>query len=133
MPIKIPTTAFLALMLAAATAHAGAGMTEEQMQQMMQQAEQMQKCMARVDESELELLGARAETMEQEINILCDAGQRDQAQRLALEYGKEISNSNVMQELKQCGDMAQVLLEQLPALSAQTAEADDLHVCDARN
>ncbi|MEX2517325.1 MAG: hypothetical protein WD572_10545 [Gammaproteobacteria bacterium] len=132
MPIKIPTIACLAFTLAAAAVHAGADMTEEQMQQMMQQAEQMQKCMTRVDESELEIFGARAEVMEQEINALCDAGQRDQAQQLALEYGKQISNSNVMQELKQCGDMAQVLLEQLPGLSAQTAEADDLHVCDAR-
>lgn len=108
----------------AATVQAGGGMSEEQMQQMMK----MQECMARVDQSRLEALSAKAEVMDKKIRALCSAGKRDEAQNVAIEHGKEISASPIMQEVKKCGEMAKGM--QMPMMDDLQKDYADRHVCD---
>lgn len=103
---------------------AGAGMSDEEMQQMMARAQEMQKCMTGIDQSQLEKLSAKAEAMDQEVKELCAAGNRDEAQSVAIEYGKEISASPVMQDMKKCGEMAKGMM---PDIEKDFA---DRHVCD---
>lgn len=108
---------------------AGTGMNEEQMQQMMEQAHKMQECMAGIDQSALDALAARTEKMEQEVRALCDAGQRDQAQKLAMKYGKEISAAPVMKDLQKCGEMAKGMMQHMPMMDLHD-DLEDRHVCD---
>ncbi len=108
----------------AGVVHAGAGMSDEEMQQMMAGAQEMQKCMAGIDQSQLEKLSARAEAMDEEVKELCAAGNRDEAQSVAIEYGKEISTSPVMQDMKKCGEMAKGMM---PDIEKDLA---DRHACD---
>lgn len=103
-------------------------MSDEQMQQMMQQAQQMQECMSHVDEGEMQAFEARAQQMNKEIKALCAAGKRDEAQAKAMAYGKELSQSKAMQQMKQCGDMARKMMP--PAATAVTGAAGSHHVCD---
>lgn len=118
---KILTLALLALSISAAQA---GGINEKQMQQMME----MQKCMANIDQSRLEAMSAKAEAMHGEIKALCDAGKRDKAQSTAIRYGQEMSNSPVMQEMKQCGEMARQMMQQMPMTEK---DFENRHVCDS--
>lgn len=106
---------------------AAAGMTEEQMQQMMESAQKMQECMARIDQSAMDKLSAQSEKMQAEIEALCAAGKRDAAQDKAMKYGKEIASSKVMQQMKKCGEMGQ----QMPMMPGAEGNASGAgHVCD---
>jgi hypothetical protein len=108
---------------------AGGGMSEEQMQQMMEQAQKMQECMARIDQSGMDTLTAKAEAMEKEVKALCDAGKRDQAQKVAIQYGKEFNAAPEMQELQKCSEMAQGMIQQMPMTDLQE-DLENRHVCD---
>ena len=110
-------------------AQAGNGMSEEQAQQRMEQARKMQQCMADIDRGRLETLSAKAKSMQQKIHDLCAAGERNQAQEVAIKYGKEISNSPVMQDMKKCSEMAEGLM-QMPMMSELQKEHSNGHVCD---
>ncbi|OGT74842.1 MAG: hypothetical protein A2W76_00100 [Gammaproteobacteria bacterium RIFCSPLOWO2_12_47_11] len=108
-----------------------AGMTEEQMQQMMQNAEKMQECFARMDQSAMQSLNAKGEKMRAEVEALCAAGKRDEAQSTAMNYGKEIAKSKEMQEMKKCGEMAQEMMQQMPMPPGAEGDFSGTgHVCD---
>jgi ABC-type phosphate transport system auxiliary subunit len=108
-----------------------AGMTEEQMQQMMQNAEKMQECFAQMDQSAMQSLNAKGEKMRAEVEALCAAGKRDEAQSAAMNYGKEIAKSKEMQEMKKCGEMAQHMMQQMPH-GPEGDFSGTGHVCDRR-
>jgi len=110
-------------------AQAGNGMSEEQAQQRMEQARKMQQCMADIDQGRLEALSTKAKSMQQKIRELCAAGERDQAQEVAVKYGKEISDSAVMQEMKKCSEMAKGLMR-MPMMSELQKDPANGHVCD---
>ena len=125
------TTVFLNSILFIQPVQAGAGMTEEQMEQMMQAAEKMQQCYAKIDQSALQALNAKNEKMQAEIKALCAAGKRDEAQNTAIKHGKEIANSKVMQEMKKCGEMAGDMMKQMPMSPGADGDFSGTgHVCD---
>ncbi|MDD2758893.1 MAG: hypothetical protein PHH11_01225 [Methylomonas sp.] len=107
------------------------GMTEAQMQQMMQQAQQMQTCMENIDQAELDAFQQKAEAMDAEVKTLCAAGKRDAAMARAMQFGKETAHSKVMQDMKKCGEGMKNMMPNLP----KTAEPSDdnekpRHICD---
>ena len=65
-------------------------MTEQDMQRMMELAQKMQACMEQVDQAQLAQLEQRSKEFEAELKALCDAGKRDEAQKKAMAYGKEM-------------------------------------------
>lgn len=110
----------------------GMQMNEAQMQQMMQQAEQMQNCMENIDQEEMNAFQQQAEEMDAEVKSLCTAGKRDAAMARAMAFGKEAAHSKVMQDMKKCGEGMRDMMPNLP----KTAQADEnegsqpRHVCD---
>jgi len=78
-------------------------MSEEQMQQMMENAGKMQDCMAQMDQQAMDAYAAKGEKVNAEITKLCAAGKRDEAQKMAVDYGKEMASSKEMQAMQQCG------------------------------
>jgi hypothetical protein len=113
-----------------AAAPVGAEISDEQMQQMMQQAYKMQECLAGIDQSGMDALAARADAMEQELKALCAAGKRDEAERTAIKYGQEISAAPEMQAMKDCGEIMQGMMQQMPMMADLEQEYGDQHVCD---
>lgn len=103
-------------------------MTEEQMQQMMENAQKMQECMAKIDQSAMDALAAKGEKMHAEIKKLCAAGKRDEAQKKAIVYGKEMSSSKEMKAMQQCGEMAKQMMQQMPM--GDVENTDQGHTCD---
>lgn len=105
------------------------GMSQEQMMQMMQQAQQMQACFAKVDQQALMALGQKAQAMESEIKTLCQANKRSEAQSTAIKFGMEMSQDKNIKAARECGEMAQGVM---PKMNYPTSEKDldGRHICD---
>jgi len=101
-------------------------------QAMMEQAEIVQACMAKVDQSQLQNLQAAAEEKGTQIDALCQAGKRDEAQAQAVAYGQQIINEPLVRELQSCVGIPDLTLPL--ALWAQAGKdgSSDSHVCSLR-
>ncbi len=111
------------------TAQNSPGMSEKETQQMMQQIQNLQKCMQNIDQSEMKALEQRAKKFEKEVKSLCKKGQRDQAQKKAISFGMEVSKTPVMQKMKKCGEQMTGVMKKMP-LSKIVTDYSNRHVCD---
>ena len=105
------------------------GMSEADMQQMMQQMEKMQSCMQKVDTSRLKALEQRSQKMEAEVRSLCASGKRDAAQEKAIAFGKTVSSDPAMKTLARCGEMMKDAMPDISFTDLEKAGAN-FHVCD---
>ena len=105
------------------------GMNEEDMQKMMQQMEKMQSCMEKVDTDRLKALEQKSRQMETEIKSLCDSGKRDEAQKKALSFGKEIANDRTMKTIQKCGEMMKDIMPEI-TFKGLDKDSMDRHICD---
>jgi hypothetical protein len=121
MIMKLFTVICLLLLPAAAMAQQPQGMD---IQKMMEQAQAMQKCMQSVDQAELEKFQQRAMEVNKEIKSLCAAGKRDEAQSLAISFGKEAAQNKAMQEMEKCGEMAK---DFMPGMSEGMSDMPETH------
>ncbi|WP_305906619.1 hypothetical protein Q9L42_020080 [Methylomarinum sp. Ch1-1] len=104
-------------------------MDQAKMQQMMQQMQNMQRCMQGIDQAEMKALEQRGRTMEAELRGLCAQGKREEAQTAALEFAMETAENSALQTMKKCGEQMQGLLPDLP-LGPSRNDLKDRHVCD---
>jgi hypothetical protein len=103
------------------------------MRAMMQQAQQMQACMAAEGREPFERLRTKGNEAVASIRALCDSGRRDEARTAALRYGQEIAESEEMTALARCGEAARAMIPDFSrrmAAASGTAEAQK-HVCDS--
>lgn len=119
------------LLPVAAFAQLPQNMNEMDVQKMMQQAQAMQACMEQVDQAALEKFQQRATEVNQEIKSLCAAGKRDEAQKVAMDFGKEAEKNKAVQEMKKCGEMAKDMMpqQQTPG-TYEDLDYSKQHVCD---
>jgi arginine/lysine/ornithine decarboxylase len=118
----------LILIIVSAGAYAQQGMSEVDMQRMMQQAKKMEACMADIDQAALTSLAEKSRAMEQEVKSLCQANKRSEAQKHAIEFGQEIAANDEMKKMRQCGEMMQGMM---PAIGLPTVEEmKNRHICD---
>ncbi len=100
-----------------------------QLQMLLNQAQDIESCMAERDASATEALRARSERMTAEIESLCKAGKRDEAQARALAFGREMADSPAMANLQECsGPLGALLPAALASLNGDAADA--VQVCD---
>ena len=127
-----PLLISLLLMPITASAQNMGGMTEAQMQQLMQQAQSMQNCMTNIDQTEMEAFQQKAEAMDAEVKALCAAGKRDAAMARAMAFGKETAQSSIMQDMKKCGEGMKNMLPNLPKTAHPTDDTSGKprHICD---
>lgn len=109
-----------------------AGMSEADMQQMMQGMQAMQECMAKVDMAAMERLGEEGKQLEAEVKSLCAAGKRDAAQDKAMAFAMKAAKDPSMQAMGECGRKMQGVMPPMgQAPYADLAEEDSKrHVCD---
>lgn len=105
------------------------GISQEQMQKMMQQAEQMQACFAKIDQQALMAIGEKAKAMESEVKALCQAGKRSKAQQKAIAFGLKMSKDKNIKTARECGEMMRGML---PKMDYPVSEDDfnGTHICD---
>jgi DNA polymerase/3'-5' exonuclease PolX len=118
------------LMAAPLYAQDFSNMDQAQIEGFMKQAQAMQVCMADIDQQELDALRVEGEKMASDIQALCKAGKRDEAQATAITYGKQMVNEPVMQELKECAGMASMMIPQTMWAELEN-EDTQAHVCNA--
>lgn len=106
------------------------GLDADSLSRMMAGAGEMMACFGRLDETRLEALGKRAERIGSELEQLCTAGQRDQAQRRAQQYLDEFMAEPEYVQLMECGEVVQRMFPDLLDMSALDFE-DGEHVCDS--
>jgi hypothetical protein len=118
----------IAALIACGMAPPALAMDEAQMQQMMEQAQKMQTCMADLDRVALEEMKQESDALMSEVKALCDAGERDEAQDKAIAWGKKIARSDQMQQMKKCGEMMQGVMPMQPPTPDELAARG--HICD---
>ena len=109
------------------------GFDSQQMQGMMQKAQEMQSCMKNIDQAEMKALEQKGKQMQAEVKKLCAAGKRDQALDKAIAYGKEMAKSSAIQEMKKCGEKMQGMMPELSKFSkdySNDGSEDEGHICD---
>lgn len=129
---RLFAAAALATIALNASALPPGGMSDADMQKMMQGMNAMQDCMSKVDMAAMERLGEEGKKMEAEINALCKAGKRDAAQDKAMAFGMKIARDPDMQTMAECSKQMQGMMPPM----AQSPYADlaedgaNRHVCD---
>jgi len=107
------------------------GFDAQQMQGMMQKAQEMQACMQNVDQAKMRALEAQGKQMQAEVKKLCVAGKRDQALNAAIEYSQEMEKSSAIQEMKKCGEMMEEIMPSLSDFSKDySGDSSGAHICD---
>ena len=106
-------------------------MDQQQIEAMMEDAQKMEDCMQNIDQEEMRALEQQAKQMESEVQALCAAGKRDQAQRKAMTFAKEVAKNPAVQEMKKCGEMMKDFIPGMPGMT-ETDEGDksEQHICD---
>lgn len=122
---------FLCLMFPVAAAAQNPGMNGGDMQKMMQLMQEMQQCMAKVDQGELEKLEEQSEKFTGELDALCKNGEREKAQKEAIAYSKKMMKNPALLQMKKCGEMTKGLVPD-NSMGSFDDEFDfaNKHVCD---
>lgn len=122
----------VALLTLSASVHAQfQGMNNEDMSRMMASAGEIMSCLGRLDQRGLEALGERAEAASAELEQLCNAGDRDQAQRRARAYAEEFMAEPEYSQLLECGEIAEKMFPDLIDMGALDLDDETNHVCDS--
>ena len=101
------------------------------MQNMMKVMQEVQQCMESIDQAKLSELQTRSETFQKELDALCSQGQRDQAQKQAMAFGREMASDPTMKQMRRCGEMAQGALPMMDmGKTYDEKEYANKHVCD---
>lgn len=129
--MKISTGILTLLLPVSAIAQNYQGMSEQDMQNMMQQMQEMQTCMQDIDQSRLEKFEQRATSVEAEVKSLCASGKRDAAQQEAVAFAEEISSDPDIQKMRKCTENMKDMMPGMPYMN-QASEPDTSasHVCD---
>lgn len=103
-------------------------MSGPNMQQMMLQMQKMQQCLMQIDEAELRRYESQIAKLEPELRGLCQQGQRDKAQAIALDFAKQIAQSESVKIIEACTKnmQANAFMPKLPDFE----NLDGRHVCD---
>ena len=110
-----------------------AGVSDEQMQDMMKQAEVAQQCFEKIDKSQFQQMQIEVNQMQSELKALCNAGKRSEAMNAAMKYQKKYDNNSEIEQMKKCADMMKGMMANIPAMPGLNipSEADtEKHICD---
>lgn len=111
-----------------------AAQNQNDMGKMMQALQEMQQCMAKVDQEELRKVEQESEKMEANVRALCAQGKRDQAQNEAIKFGKKIMKNPTLIQMKVCGEKAKGFVPEgtIEGMDG-TFDTSESHVCDNMN
>ncbi|MBF6649637.1 hypothetical protein [Methylobacter sp. BlB1] len=104
-------------------------MSQEQMQNMMAQAQKMQACFSQVDPAAMQKMAEQGQAFQAEISAMCKSGDRDGAQERAMAYAKEMMNDKAFQVMKKCGEEMAQTMPQMNMVK-DYSDAKQGHVCD---
>ena len=124
--MKTPSIVLLLLLPIVSIAQNDQGMSQADMQKMMQE---METCMQNIDQKKLKALEKRSTQFEENMKSLCASGKRDEAQARAIKFGMEVMNDPAIRNLRKCGEIMQGMMPTMPFME-QDQDYSDRHVCD---
>lgn len=127
---RIAAVLIVLLMPFAAAAQNMMGMDQADMQKYMQMMQDMQACMEKVDQAELDALEKRSEEFNAEIDALCAQGKRDEAQKKALAFGREMADNATVQQIRQCTEKFVDMMPREERSFMKDFDAAERHICD---
>ena len=97
----------------------------------MQLMQEMQTCMAKVDQTEMKAFEVEAEKLEAEIKTLCQEGKRKKAQKKAVAFGKKAMKNPAIKQMQKCGEITKGMLPENSEPSFEESfDFSDTNVCD---
>lgn len=99
------------------------------MENMMKQAQEAQACMQKIDMSSLENAEKDGKKMQAKIKSLCKKGKRDEAQKQAIAYSREMMAKPEMQQMQECTEMLRGMIPDMPFDNLEEKLQNE-HVCD---
>ena len=121
----------LLLMFPVAATAQDQGMGGNNMEKMMQLMQEMEQCMAKVDQAALEAFEKESEEVSAELEELCNKGKRKKAQKKAIAFGKKVMKNPAIKQMQKCGELTKGLLpEQAEPSIEDTFDFSNRHVCD---
>ncbi len=106
-------------------------MSQVDIMNMMKNLQGMETCMQNIDENNMNALKIKAKQIEAEVDALCSAGKRSQAQDKAISYGKKMASDPTMQAMMKCIEPMKGMMKSVPMMPFDEAmENSDIYVCD---
>jgi len=107
------------------------GVSGNNMEKMMQLMQEMEQCMAKVDQAALKAFEKESEKLSDELEVLCNKGERKKAQKKAIAFGKKVMKNPAIKQMQKCGELTKGLLpEQAEPSIEDTFDFSNRHVCD---
>jgi mannitol-specific phosphotransferase system IIBC component len=75
-------------------------------QDLMAQIQEMTKCMQSIDQKEIKALEHKSDKFSDKIKLLCESGKKSEAQEKAIQFRKEMMQSNALKVMRQCIEKA---------------------------
>ena len=98
----------------------------------MAEMQQMADCMTKIDQQKLQALEKQGMEFMEKVRELCSQGERDQAERLAIDYHKKMENDPTVKALDKCSEGFKAF--SMNGLPGQEDEDKDVgeggHICD---
>ena len=108
-------------------------MSEQDMQKMMANIQEMSACMQNIDQNEIKALEQDSKQFESEVKALCNEGKRDQAQQQAIEFSEKMMKAPALVTMRECTEKMTVSMKgMMPNMDPEEIAKDfsDSHVCD---
>ncbi len=100
------------------------------MQQMMMKMQDLEACMKKVDQNALEKLSEKGEKLQNNIQTLCHAGKKDEAQKELIKFSNTINSNNDLRKMRECVNKID-----LPMIKSKLDDKFDLdtsqNICDS--
>jgi len=129
--MKISLFIFTLLLPAITTAQGYPGMSEADMQKMMQNMQEAQACMQGIDQGRLDAFRQRAEKVESDIKALCAKGERDAAEKAGLSFAREVNTDPDIQQMRKCSENMRSMMPAMPFIpQAGSPDSSGKHICD---
>ena len=129
----------LALTVGLLSAGPAAAQGMPDMAAMQRAMEDMQQCMATVDMAAVERMAEDAKAFQKELESLCAAGRRAEAQRQAMSFSMRMMNEPETRKLRACAETMREAMAGMPIVVPMPPtpdvptpeEIERMHVCDA--
>ena len=129
--MKIITAITMLLLSVSAYAQFPYQMNDPAMQKFMEEMQKYERCMAKIQQSQFVDIQRRQEKFVEEVGPLCKSGNRGKAQKLAIQFGKDMSKHPAIVEITKCSKLltSTMAKDELDDMDFNY-ESSDVHVCD---
>lgn len=134
MLTKYNTLVLVLLSPVVANAQFPTAINEADMQKMMADMQKVEACYKKIDQGEIQALQQKSEAKLNEIQGLCKAGKRSEAQSQALAFATSMLNDSTVKKVKACAEKIPSSLKAMiptPVDYQNYEKTSDVHVCDS--